>query len=101
MAVLFSVISQFSPERRRMFVERFASRNQNFEVFRNLSFEPNSWGWSGSKVPMLQQRVDFWVSLLSLMNTADLLMHKQYIECRLHHLRAEIEGEKKQDFIGD
>lgn len=101
MTILFSVISQFSPERRHLLIERFVNRNQSFEVFRSLSFEPSSWGWSGSKVPMLQERVNFWVSLLSLTNTADLLMHKQFIEQRVHQLRSEIEDEKKQDFIGD
>jgi hypothetical protein len=101
MRILFSVISQFSPERRRLFVERFVSRNQEFETFRNLAFEPSSWGWSGSKVPMLQARVDYWQSLLSLMKTVDLLQQKQYVESQLHYLLSEIEDEKKRDFIGD
>jgi hypothetical protein len=101
MEYLFGVISHFSPERRRLFIERFVRCNTNFDTFRGLLLEPNSWGTSGSWVPVLQGRVDYWESLLPTMNTVDLLPHKQYVERYVQWLRIEIEREKKRDFIGD
>ena len=100
MAYLFGVIADFSPERRWIFVERFVQRNKSFEAFKRLPLEPSSWSWSGSEVPVLQGRVNYWELLLPIMNTVDLLPHKQYVERHIQSLRAQIEREKKNDFIG-
>lgn len=100
---LLGVISQFSPERRLRFVERFVQRNRSFEAFKRLPLEPiesSSLSWS-DRVPVLQERVNYWESLLPIMNTVDLLPHKQYVERYIQGLRAQIEREKKNDFIGD
>lgn len=98
---LFGAISKFAPERKRQFIERFVKRNVSFEAFKFLPLEPSSWSFSGSAVPMLQRRVDYWESLLPILNTVDLLPHKQYVERRVQGLRAQIEQEKKNDFIKD
>lgn len=102
MKYLFALISYFSPGRRRMFLERLVQRNRSVDLFTRLPLEPSCWsGTDGSLVPVLQERVDFWESLLPLMNTVDLLKHKQHAECHIQMLRSRIEEEKKKDFIGD
>lgn len=45
--------------------------------------------------------MDYWESLLPIMSTVELLPHKQYVERHVRELRAQIEREKKKDFIGD
>jgi len=102
MKYLFALISHFSPDRRRMFVERLLQQNRSFDLFTRLRLEPSCWyGIGGSLVPVLQDRVNFRESLLPLMSTVDLLRHKQYTERHIQMLRTEIEREKKKDFIGD
>lgn len=101
MEYLFGVIGRFPDARRRRFIERFLQWNSSFEAFRRLDLEPSSWSWSGSQVPILQERVNYWGSLLPIMNSVDLLPHKQYIERHIQTLRAQIEEEKKKDFIQD
>jgi hypothetical protein len=49
---------------------------------------------------MLQRRMDYLDSLISLLNTVDFLPHKQYIEGLVEGLQANIEYEKKKDFMG-
>ncbi len=101
MEYLFGVISRFAPERRHQFVERFVQRNRSFEAFKRLPLEPiGGWVW-GSQVSMLQERVNYWESLLPILNTVELLPHKQHAERRIRGLRAQIEREKKNDFIED
>lgn len=102
MKYLFALISHFSPGRRRMFLERLVQRNRSVDLFTHLPLEPNCWsGIGGSLVPTLQDRINFWESLLPLMNTVDLLKHKQHAERHIQMLRSKIEREKKNDFIGD
>ncbi len=50
---------------------------------------------------MLQERVEYFESLLSLLNTVDFLQHRQHVERHISKLRNEIEYEKKRDFIED
>jgi hypothetical protein len=53
---------------------------------------------SGSAVPMLQKKIDFYKKIIPLCNSAELLEHKQYIEQRIRGIRYEIRNEKKRDF---
>jgi hypothetical protein len=101
MKYLFSLIAKLPPEMRRSLVATFLQRNTRFEDFRALSLEPSTWSWSGSAVPTLQKRVDYFESLLPLLNAVELLQHRQYVEHRIQGLFAEIEREKKSEFMGD
>ena len=98
---LFELISHFSHKRRLLFVKNFVRLNENFEAFKRLSLEPSSWSSNGSWVPVLQGRIDYWRLLLPIMNTVNLLPHKQYVEHQIQGLCVQIEQEKKRDFIAD
>ncbi len=50
---------------------------------------------------MLQERAGFYESLLSLLNTVDLLRHRQHVEQVIQWIRENIERAKKHDFIED
>jgi len=101
MDYLFGVTAEFQPERKVLFIENFVQRNPNFDAFERIALEPNTWSSNGSWVPVLQERVDFWKSLLRIMNSVELLQHKQYIERQVQELNSRIEQEKKIDFMGD
>ncbi|OBQ03657.1 MAG: hypothetical protein AN482_19540 [Anabaena sp. LE011-02] len=98
---IFYLVTNFSHERRRSFVEFFIKHNKKFEYFKKLSLEPSSWSSSGSWVPVYQRRVEYLDSLLTLFNSIDFLQHKQYIEQHIQWLREEIEREKKNNFMSD
>jgi hypothetical protein len=90
MGMLFSVIGHFSAERRRERLKTFLRFNNDLDAFTKIHLEPNSFSWSGSAVPMLQRRADFLESLIPLMNTLDLLRHKQHVEHQIQDLRDSI-----------
>jgi len=101
MSFIFGVIAHFPAERRRKFVVLFLEYNKCFKDFQRLALEPNSWGWSGSDVPMLEKRVDYFESLLPHLNDVQLLQHRQHVERIIQGFRKRIELGKKKDFIGD
>jgi len=45
--------------------------------------------------------MEFFESLLPLLNKIDFLQHKKSIERRIEYIQKEIESEKKRDFIND
>ncbi len=101
MSLIFGVIGHFEVERRIPLVDHFLSKNQDLEAFQALPFEPDSWSWSGSAVPMIAGRISYWESLLPFCNSINLLQHKKYIEERIEGLQRYLESEKKSDFIDE
>lgn len=97
---LFNVVATFSPTRRRSFIALFIKQNKSYEDFKNLPLEP-FWSCSGSKVPVYQKRIEYFETLIPLLNSVELLKHKLYIEQTIQFLREEMETEKKEDFMND
>ena len=98
MHLLFSVIVGFESKRKTTFYKTFLDKNKQFEDFKDLPFEPTISSWSGSAVPMLQKKIDFYEKIISLCNSVELLKHRQYIEQRIQDIRHQIQHEKKRDF---
>jgi len=101
MIFIFELISELSSESRKELISYFLQQNTSYEIFKKLSFEPSSFGWSGSRVPSLQKDKDYYISLLDNMNGIQLLRHKQHIEKKISYIDQEIKNEKKKDFISD
>ncbi|MFQ5713181.1 MAG: hypothetical protein ACE5GU_04055 [Candidatus Scalinduaceae bacterium] len=98
MDLLFYVIAEFKRGRRIKFFQVFLEANRNFDDFEKLPFEPISWSWSGSQVPLLQERICFHEQLISICNSVKFLKHRQLLEKRVQSLRKQIQDEKKRDF---
>lgn len=96
---LFDLIAEFSGARRRALIDIFLKYTKKFEDFENLHLDSMMHSWSGSAVPMLQERLEYLQSLLPLLNTVDLLLHRRLVERRINGIRTDIEREKKSDFI--
>jgi hypothetical protein len=101
MSFIFSVIVSFPTDRRCSHLTFFLEYNKEFDDFRELPLEPLVSGWSGSAVPMLQAKIDYYEKLLSVCNTTNLLKHKQYLEQQISYLRRDILQEKKNAFTED
>lgn len=99
MRLLFLAISGFEDSRRRSCIKTFVGKNNDLDSFVHLPLEPTSWSLEGSAVPYLQKRVDFLRSLMPLMNCVELLGHRQWIEQRIRGTQAQIEHERKADFV--
>ena len=99
MKFTFEIITNLSSEKRTQLLIVFLKHNKEFEHFRHLPLESSSWNWQGSAVPMHQKRAEYFESLLPLLNTIDLLQHRQYVERIIQGKREIIEQEKKRDFL--
>ena len=98
---LFETIAYFPKERRSRLIFTFLQNNKNFADFKRLDIEPGAMSWSGSAVPVYQERIDNLKSLLPMLDNAQLLQHRVYIQQRIDSLENQKNLEKKRDFIGD
>lgn len=101
MEFLFVVIANFPKERRARLIFNFLQLNKNFADFQRLELGSGPHTWSGSAVPVYQERIDYLKSLLPMLNTTQLLEHRNYIEQRIGALENQKNLEKKRDFIGN
>ncbi len=98
MRFLFSVIVGFPLKRKMIFFRAFLDKNKKYDDFKNLPYQPTISSWSGSAVPMLQEKIDFFEKIIQLCNSVELLKHRQFIEQRIQEIRNQIQHEKKRDF---
>lgn len=98
MCLLFSVIVEFESDRKLLCYKAFLDKNKEFDDFESLPFEPMFSSWSGSAVPMLQEKIDLYEKIIPICNTVQLLKHKQLIEQKIQNIRHKIQHEKKRDF---
>lgn len=101
MWVLFEVISALGPERRQGRFETFVLNNKDYELFSRLPKRSDVGVYWGSAIPRLQKQAEFLESLLPILNTVELLHHRQHIEQLIQRTRDGIESEKRQDFMRD
>ena len=55
----------------------------------------------GSWVPVIQRDIEFYEKLMSMMDTANLLKHRTFINEMIDDLKSRINREKKFDFMED
>ena len=77
------------------------SKNSDYELFKSLKFEKNLRMSHGSWVPVIQRDIEFYEKLMSMMNTANLLKHRTFINEMIDDLKSRINREKKFDFMED
>lgn len=98
---LFEAIAYFPSEQRLRLIFTFLQHNKNFVDFKRLDIEPAGMSWSGSAVPVYQERIDYLKSILQMLNNIELLEHRTYIQQRIDSWERQKNREKKRDFIGD
>ena len=77
------------------------SKNNDYELFKSLKFEKNLRMSHGSWVPVIQRDIEFYEKLMSMMDTANLLKHRTFINEMIDDLKSRINREKKFDFMED
>ncbi len=61
---LFIVISNRSKEGRIKCIIELLTINNNYELFEKLQLESHSWSWSGSEIPLIESRIDYYKELM-------------------------------------
>lgn len=98
---IFKLISNYSFDKRVYFIEYFLKKNNSFSLFNQLRLNPSMESYSGSRVPKLEKKKEYYKSLLTIMNGIQLLEHRKKIEESIKYIEENIIDEKKRDFMQD
>jgi deoxyhypusine synthase len=91
---IFEILSELGEDIRKDSVILFVSLNKDFSIFKKLSLESNHWGGLGSMIPYMQQRVEYYNSLLPYFTGMELLKHKKLIKENINVWKRRIEQEQ-------
>lgn len=99
MIALFEALSELGTAIREKAIAKFVQCNKDYEIFTELSLEPNHWGGTGSMIPCMQGRVKFYESLLPYFTGVELLRHKQYIQENIRRWKRRIEDQEIHELM--
>lgn len=99
MECLFDALSDLSPDLRRDCVGWFIKENHSYEMFKNLSILPTSWGGFGSQIPIYKGWIDFLNSLLPFFHGIEFINHKKLVLDKIDGVQAMIQQEEISEFI--
>lgn len=101
--LLFDIISNRSVECRLECIDTFVSLNSNINIFKKISLEPNSWSWSGSEVPMLEERKSFFINLKEKLNKSnkEISEHNNHIDNYILSLDKRKAKVIREEFVSD
>lgn len=96
---LFGAIAESDANQKRGAIKEFLRCNSEYAIFEQLPLEPSSWSWSGSEVPVIERRIEYLKSLLSLMSGVKYLKHRKKIETRIENLENHIKYVEVQELL--
>ncbi len=97
--IIFEILSELGEKIRRNCIALFVTLNQDYETFRKLRLEPNHWDGSGSMIPCMQQRVEYYKSLLPYFTGIILMHHKKLIKEYIKSWEKRIEQEQVDEIL--
>lgn len=97
--VIFGFISELSPDVRKECIVQFIQLNRDYEFFKRLELEPNHWGGMGSMVPYMEERVNFYESLLPDFTGLEFLKHKRLLLENIEMWKRRIEEEQVREIL--
>ena len=84
------------------YFREFLLMNKNLVIVEEISFGTSE-SWSGSRVPLLQKKIEFYLDIIkminSLPNILDYSEHIDYFEQKIVWKKKEIEDEQRRDFM--
>ena len=80
------------------FILKFLGLNKKIDEFKKINFFSKSESWSGSKIPIILEKIDFLESLKDKLKGIDYIEHKSYVVDLIRSLKKEIEEAELDDY---
>ena len=94
MNFLFGIVCNLPEEQRLPAIVTFCQCNPAFDAFRSIHILPTHASWSGSEVPILEQRIAFLIELKDSLKGIQFIEHRTYISEKIRNLQ-----ERKEDVL--
>lgn len=80
--MIFNIIATFLASDRIEFFLELINYTKDIEVFKSIPLFASSSSWSGSEVPLIEEKIDFLSDLITSLKGADYIEHRAYLKER-------------------
>lgn len=101
MKILFDVIAKFDEHRRLKHTIYFIKENKSIKDFKAIPLENQFESWSGSQLPLVYKKIEFYKKLNEDLSGIDYLEHKEYLEKIVESYKGQIHWIKINEFLRD
>lgn len=99
MNFLFGIVCNLPEEQRLPAIVTFCQCNPAFDAFRSIHILPTHASWSGSEVPILEQRIAFLIELKDSLKGIQFIEHRTYISEKIRNLQEGKEDVLLREFL--
>lgn len=100
MEIIFGLLDEYPLQLKKELILYFCARNQSFELFKNLEIHRWSESWSGSEIPIIDAKIEYFRELLTgLSSITGTFEHKAFITEKINWLVRYKEQVLYRDFI--
>lgn len=95
---IIGIIATVREDWKLEFILKFLKYNKNIADFKKIYLFPKSEFWSGSKIPIILEKIEFLESLKDILKGIDYIEHKSYVVDLIRILKKEIEEAELDDY---
>ncbi len=77
---IFGIIVSFFKDDRKEFMLELLKYRKDIEIFKMFPIYENSISWSGSEVPLIEEKIDFLRDLMNSIDGIDFIEHRAYLK---------------------
>lgn len=101
--LLFDIISERTEECRIKCINQYLKNNNNLEDFKKISLESMFFSWSGSEVPIIENRIKYYTKINESIKKLGIIYikHNAYIEEIIDNLQQKKKNVLRKEFIED
>lgn len=96
---IFKLICNFTESRRIDYILVLMKINSSINLFNKINIEPTTISWSGSEVPIISKRIQYYEKIIKSLNGITYIEHRSYLEDLNRRLKVRIEKVKIEEFL--
>ena len=77
--VMLESLEKLPQSDRKDIIVWFCIKNSSFDLFKNCPFFPSSYSWSGSEIPILEEKIKFLEDIKRELRGGNFIEHRAYL----------------------
>lgn len=73
--------------------------NDSIEVFEKIPIEKSSYSWSGSLIPLIEQRIRSLENIKANLKGSKFIQHRSYLDNLINRKKEEIKRERREEYL--
>ncbi|BAC15334.1 hypothetical protein [Oceanobacillus iheyensis HTE831] len=99
--LLFYAIASFNKENKAKYIVHLLESNDSFDLFCKIPLSPPFFSWSGSEVPVLEEKIELLKLIDKSLTGIKLLRHKRWIQANIEGYKERIKKVKIKEYMED